>query len=125
MGVVKLFLQWLTDRHKKALYEALEKVKAGRSSCFLLMLRFEFLLTRFVLFAAELMILGFISLTLVFSQYYIAEICIPKGAADIMLPCKAKDPGEEKEGRRRLLSFDRRVLAGKSSTKCTDVSLLE
>ncbi|XP_047971836.1 MLO-like protein 10 [Salvia hispanica] len=91
---------WLTDRHKKALYEALEKVKA------------------------ELMILGFISLTLVFSQYYIAEICIPKGAADIMLPCKAKDPGEEKEGRRRLLSFDRRVLAGKSSTKCTDKGLV-
>ncbi|GFZ09472.1 seven transmembrane MLO family protein [Actinidia rufa] len=42
-------LEW----HKKALFEALEKVKA------------------------ELMVLGFISLLLTFSQYYIAKICIP------------------------------------------------
>ncbi|KAL3625520.1 MLO-like protein 8 [Castilleja foliolosa] len=83
---------WLTDRHKKALFEALEKVKA------------------------ELMILGFISLSLVFSQYYIAEICIPDRVADTMLPCrvKAKD-GDKGENRRRLLSYERRELAGKSS----------
>ncbi|KAG6403320.1 hypothetical protein SASPL_135537 [Salvia splendens] len=88
---------WLTDRHKKALYEALEKVKA------------------------ELMILGFISLTLVFSQYYIAEICIPHAAADIMLPCKAvKTDKEEEESHRRRLSLQRRVLAGKSSDKCAE-----
>ncbi|KAL3649719.1 MLO-like protein 8 [Castilleja foliolosa] len=81
---------WLTDRHKRALFEALEKVKA------------------------ELMILGFISLSLVFSQYYIAEICIPDHVANTMLPCRLKD--DEKGGnRRRLLSYERRELAGKSS----------
>ncbi|KAI3462295.1 hypothetical protein Pfo_018958 [Paulownia fortunei] len=76
---------WLTERHKKALYEALEKVKA------------------------ELMILGFISLTLVFSQYYIAEICIPMNVADTMLPCPANAQDKAKEERRRrLLSYERR-----------------
>lgn len=98
---------WLTDRHKKALYEALEKVKA------------------------ELMILGFISLILVFSQYYIAEICIPTHVADTMLPChpkgeeqKPKEPkGDEEGGHRRLLSYDRRVLAGAKSKECKEGSV--
>ncbi|XP_033515979.1 MLO-like protein 8 [Nicotiana tomentosiformis] len=96
---------WLTDRHKKALYEALEKVKA------------------------ELMILGFISLTLVFSQYYIAGICIPSSVADTMLPCPAIDKSaktdEAEEHRRRLLWYERRILAGAES-KCKDgrVSLI-
>ncbi|XP_051139467.1 MLO-like protein 8 [Andrographis paniculata] len=86
---------WLTDRHKKALYEALEKVKA------------------------ELMILGFISLILVFSQYYIAEICIPTHVADTMLPCRPKGEDEGKvkeENHRRLLLYERRILAGKESS---------
>ncbi|EYU22992.1 hypothetical protein MIMGU_mgv1a0064621mg, partial [Erythranthe guttata] len=76
---------WLTERHKKALYEALEKVKA------------------------ELMVLGFISLLLVFSQYYIAEICIPLKIADTMLPCpaKIKDDAKGTDNRRRLLSYER------------------
>ncbi|XP_016482687.1 MLO-like protein 8 [Nicotiana tabacum] len=95
---------WLTDRHKKALYEALEKVKA------------------------ELMILGFISLTLVFSQYYIAGICIPPSVADTMLPCPAVDKNaktEEAEEHRRLLWYERRILAG-AEPKCKDgrVSLI-
>ncbi|KAH6799325.1 Seven transmembrane MLO family protein [Perilla frutescens var. frutescens] len=86
---------WLTNRHKRALYEALEKVKA------------------------ELMILGFISLTLVFSQYYIAEICIPPSVADTMLPCSNKEYNKDEEkNRRRLLSYERRVLASKASS-CT------
>ncbi|KAK4368230.1 hypothetical protein RND71_012022 [Anisodus tanguticus] len=85
---------WLTDRHKKALFEALEKVKA------------------------ELMVLGFISLTLVFSQYYIAGICIPPRVADTMLPCPAvhKDAEKEEEHRRRLLWYERRILAGAQPT---------
>ncbi|KAL6528934.1 MLO-like protein 8 [Orobanche minor] len=87
---------WLTDRHKKALYEALEKVKA------------------------ELMILGFISLSLVFSQYYIAEICIPDNVGNTMLPCRAasKDDAKEEEHRRRLLSYEHRVLAGVKKPTC-------
>ncbi|XP_015063323.1 MLO-like protein 8 [Solanum pennellii] len=88
---------WLTDRHKKALFEALEKVKA------------------------ELMILGFISLTLVFSQYYIAGICIPPSVADTMLPCPAnnKDAAKEEEHRRKLLWYERRILAG-AEPKCKE-----
>lgn len=86
---------WLTDRHKKALYEALEKVKT------------------------ELMILGFISLLLVFSQYYIARICVPYKVADSMLPCPVAGKSVEKEEhRRRLLWYERRVLAGGYETSC-------
>ncbi|KAL0396278.1 UNVERIFIED_CONTAM: MLO-like protein 10 [Sesamum calycinum] len=94
---------WLTERHKKALYEALEKVKA------------------------ELMILGFISLILVFSQYYIADICIPANVADTMLPCRANTKDKAKvEHRRRLLSYERRVLAAKKEPSCSEghVSLI-
>ncbi|PHT54927.1 MLO-like protein 8 [Capsicum baccatum] len=93
---------WLTDRHKKALYEALEKVKA------------------------ELMILGFISLTLVFSQYYIAGICIPTSVADTMLPCPVAGKNDKmEEHHRRLLWYERRILAG-AEPKCKDghVSLI-
>ncbi|CAI9753307.1 unnamed protein product [Fraxinus pennsylvanica] len=94
---------WLTDRHKKALYEALEKIKA------------------------ELMILGFISLILVFSQYYIADICIPTHVANTMLPCPLEDAkGKGNGGRRRLLWYERRVLAGDKKPKCKEgrVSLI-
>ncbi|CAN4105428.1 unnamed protein product [Withania somnifera] len=93
---------WLTDRHKKALFEALEKVKA------------------------ELMILGFISLTLVFSQYYISGICIPTSVADTMLPCPAADKNDKlEEHHRRLLWHERRILVG-AEPKCKDgrVSLI-
>ncbi|PPD69965.1 hypothetical protein GOBAR_DD33156 [Gossypium barbadense] len=74
---------WFTERHKSALFEALDKVKA------------------------ELMVLGFISLLLTFGQSYIARICIPIDVANTMLPCKSdseKDTSEssEEEHRRRL-----------------------
>ncbi|KAK8653877.1 hypothetical protein V6N13_127860 [Hibiscus sabdariffa] len=92
---------WFTERHKKALFEALDKVKA------------------------ELMILGFISLLLTFSQNYIARICIPKDVANTMLPCRAdvkEDTSKDsEEHRRRLLWFDRRILASVSSApKCEE-----
>jgi mlo protein len=56
--------EFFSHRKKKAMVEALEKVKA------------------------ELMVLGFISLLLVFGQNYIIKICISKNAASTMLPCK-------------------------------------
>ncbi|KAH6779769.1 Seven transmembrane MLO family protein [Perilla frutescens var. hirtella] len=85
-----LTLAWLINRHKRALYEALEKVKA------------------------ELIILGFISLTLVFSQYYIAKICIPPSVADTMLPCSNKEyDKDEEKNHHRLLSYERRVKPAK------------
>ncbi|KAK8606695.1 hypothetical protein V6N13_052459 [Hibiscus sabdariffa] len=92
---------WFTERHKKALFEALDKVKA------------------------ELMILGFISLLLTFSQNYIARICIPKDVANTMLPCRAdvkEDTSKDsEEHRRRLLWSDRRILASVSSApKCEE-----
>ncbi|CAK9156287.1 unnamed protein product [Ilex paraguariensis] len=93
----------LTERHKRALFEALEKVKA------------------------ELMILGFISLLLTFSQYYIAKICIPVKVADSMLPCPAhdkaaaKEEAKEEENRRRLLWYEHRLLAaGEDPSGCKE-----
>ncbi|KAL6993344.1 MLO-like protein 10 [Sarracenia purpurea var. burkii] len=82
---------WFTDRHKRAMFEALEKVKA------------------------ELMILGFISLLLTFSQYYIAKICIPAKVADTMLPCPLK---VKISTERKLLWYEHRILAASSSTSC-------
>ncbi|XXG87374.1 hypothetical protein AAC387_Pa11g2077 [Persea americana] len=96
------FGEWFTERKKKALFEALEKVKA------------------------ELMILGFISLLLTIGQNYIAKICIPSKAADTMLPCSLKKTHVEGD-RRRLLwddffsdsGLERRVLAGAGNdSKC-------
>ncbi|XP_050207547.1 MLO-like protein 9 [Mercurialis annua] len=91
--------EWFQSRHKKALYEALEKVKA------------------------ELMVLGFISLLLTFSQNFISEICIREKFANTMLPCPKKGdshegdsskPFKEEDHNRRLLFYDRRFLAAGS-----------
>ncbi|XP_042376115.1 MLO-like protein 9 isoform X1 [Zingiber officinale] len=62
--------EWFTERHKKAMFEALEKIKG------------------------ELMVLGFISLILTFGQNYIIQICIPEKAADTMLPCRKEEKPE-------------------------------
>ncbi|XP_068646869.1 MLO-like protein 9 [Aristolochia californica] len=72
--VISIFLEkllhrmgeWFTRRRKKALFEALEKVKA------------------------ELMVLGFISLLLTFGQSYIARVCIKEKTANTMLPCSLR-----------------------------------
>ncbi|KDP43787.1 hypothetical protein JCGZ_22414 [Jatropha curcas] len=88
------FGTWLTERHKRALFEALEKIKS------------------------ELIVLGFISLLLTFGQTYITKICIPQKVADTMLPCRADGVNDETEEghRRRLLWFERRNLSGSEST---------
>ncbi|KAM0841594.1 hypothetical protein ACQ4PT_058908 [Festuca glaucescens] len=65
--------EFFAHRKKKAMVEALEKVKT------------------------ELMVLGFISLLLVFGQNYIIKICISEEAADTMLPCRLKKTTIEAE----------------------------
>lgn len=97
--------QWFTEKRKKALFEALEKVKA------------------------ELMVLGFISLLLTFGQSYIAKICIPDNVANTMLPCKIRHEVEEDDhdgsSKRRLLwslatnSTTRRILSGDAPSSCS------
>ncbi|TYH10773.1 hypothetical protein ES288_A07G203700v1 [Gossypium darwinii] len=93
---------WFTERHKSALFEALDKVKA------------------------ELMVMGFISLLLTFGQSYIARICIPIDVANTLLPCKSDSEqgtseSSEEEHRRRLLWFDRRSLSTISTApKCKE-----
>ncbi|XP_020526741.1 MLO-like protein 6 isoform X2 [Amborella trichopoda] len=114
---IHLVGKWLTKRHKRALYEALEKIKA------------------------ELMLLGFISLLLTIGQDTISRICISKSMGDSLLPCRKNDQsinggehvsesGDDDEGssNRRLLWLDdfdqphpslRRVLAGSKYDKCS------
>lgn len=91
---------WFQTRQKKAMREALEKIKA------------------------ELMLMGFISLLLAVGQTPISRICIPSKAGNIMLPCKLQEHGGGGgKDRRRLLSWypgeeeagHRRFLAGASS----------
>ncbi|CAM8915538.1 unnamed protein product [Rhodiola kirilowii] len=87
---------WLTNKHKNALYEALEKVKA------------------------ELMVLGFISLLLTFFQTYILKICISSTLADTMLPCPSDGVSDGETSHRRLLWIDqpRRSLAATATISC-------
>ncbi|KAF7055717.1 hypothetical protein CFC21_063211 [Triticum aestivum] len=72
---------WFHKRHKKAMAEALEKMKA------------------------ELMLVGFISLLLTVAQDPISKICISVEAGSRMLPCKLPSAyaGDGQENRRRLL----------------------
>ncbi|KAE8654095.1 MLO protein-like protein 1 [Hibiscus syriacus] len=100
--------KWFQKRQKKAMMEALEKIKA------------------------ELMLLGFISLLLTIGTYSIPAICIPEKIGYSMLPCKRKSvyggdsdkdskKGDGEDDRRRKLLSDgkdmvwRRVLAGSAS----------
>lgn len=73
------------------------------------------------------MILGFISLLLVFSQYYIAKICVPYNVADSMLPCPVAEKKSDKkeENHRRLLWYERRVLAGGYKSSCKEVFCIQ
>lgn len=103
--------KWFQKHHKKAMLEALEKIKA------------------------ELMLLGFISLLLTVGTRYLPKICIPESIGDTMLPCDSKQAstgnsskggdddkgkgGGEDGNRRKLLSLAenmiwRRVLEASS-----------
>ncbi|XWS56455.1 hypothetical protein CRYUN_Cryun09bG0086800 [Craigia yunnanensis] len=96
--------KWLKKRHKPALYEALEKVKA------------------------ELMLMGFISLLLTVLQGTISDICIPTSIANTWHPCdkKAEAKKYSESSGRKLLEFSddgtyipRRSLASKYD-KCQE-----
>ncbi|KAL6987416.1 hypothetical protein U1Q18_013164 [Sarracenia purpurea var. burkii] len=88
--IIHLVGKWLKKRNKKALNEALEKIKA------------------------ELMLLGFISLLLTVGQGPISDICVAKAIGDTWHPCNKKqeigkygDKEEEYSGdnsRRKLLT---------------------
>ncbi|GMI67559.1 MILDEW RESISTANCE LOCUS O 6 [Hibiscus trionum] len=102
--------KWLRKKHKRALYEALEKIKS------------------------ELMLLGFISLLLTVGQGLILDICISKEIAATCHPCNKKqensvnesdeEDNTDTEHRRRLLAISnpggvfRRSLARASDDKC-------
>ncbi|KAH0943006.1 hypothetical protein HID58_002643 [Brassica napus] len=107
---------WFKRKNKKALYEALEKVKA------------------------ELMLMGFISLLLTIGQNYISQICVSESVAASMRPCSrseeekkypntkkdtGKDLGDEENSGRKLLELvesfiPRRSLATKGYDKCAE-----
>ncbi|OWM68337.1 hypothetical protein CDL15_Pgr004819 [Punica granatum] len=78
---------WFQKRHKKAMIEALEKIKA------------------------ELMLLGFISLLITVGTEPISMICMPKNFAKTMLPC-GKDDGtkDSDDSKDADLSKDRKLL---------------
>ncbi|KAK3035358.1 hypothetical protein RJ639_033642, partial [Escallonia herrerae] len=62
--LIHVVASWLKNKHKRALYEALEKIKS------------------------ELMLLGFISLLLTVGQDPISKICIPKSVGTSWHPCQ-------------------------------------
>ncbi|KAE8687135.1 MLO-like protein 2 [Hibiscus syriacus] len=108
--MIHMIGKWLRKKHKRALYEALEKIKS------------------------ELMLLGFISLLLTVGQGLISDICISKEIAATWHPCNKQqeksinesghEDNTDTEHRRRLLAISntgrvfRRSLAGASEDKC-------
>ncbi|KAI4385504.1 hypothetical protein MLD38_003522 [Melastoma candidum] len=111
-SIIHLIGHWLKKKHKRGLYEALEKIKS------------------------ELMLLGFISLLLTVGQSTIAGICISKEVGATWHPCKKKqeqqyptkfqEPPWDSGNRRRLLEEEdygrdgslRRILASGSTDQC-------
>ncbi|TYJ33090.1 hypothetical protein E1A91_A05G079000v1 [Gossypium mustelinum] len=112
--IIHMIGKWLKKKHKRALYEALEKIKS------------------------ELMLLGFISLLLTVGEGSITSICVSEKVGSTWHPChndrqeiageppSEEDTSDNNEHRRRLLMISdsvrvfRRSLAGKSEDKCAD-----
>ncbi|CAL5387969.1 unnamed protein product [Camellia sinensis] len=108
--IIHLVGEWLTKRNKKALYEALEKIKS------------------------ELMLLGFMSLLLTVGQGPISGICVSKAIGATWHPCSKRQENKYQgvtkkysgdNSRRNLLAFledtgenQRRVLASPKDDKC-------
>ncbi|XXG81171.1 hypothetical protein AAC387_Pa09g1868 [Persea americana] len=116
-SIIHLIGKWLTRRHKRALYEALEKIKQ------------------------ELMLLGFISLLLTVGQGPISKICVSQKVGNSWHPCDKKQEAtdnstdtetssddnsdsDDMSHARKLLwssgseSTFRRILAGASYDNC-------
>ncbi|GAA0142370.1 hypothetical protein LIER_03285 [Lithospermum erythrorhizon] len=96
--VLHVFGETFEKKNKKALWEALQKIKG------------------------ELMVLGFISLLLTFGQNYITQVCIPTKVANTMLPCPSRKLSNYKDTKeddhhRRLLYYEHRSLAADSPPK--------
>ncbi|XP_016447179.1 MLO-like protein 6 isoform X2 [Nicotiana tabacum] len=109
--IIHLIGKWFKSKNKRALFEALEKIKA------------------------ELMLLGFISLLLTVGQSPISNICVSEKIGNSWHPCskkkeediiKGEDTNSEdssEQHRRRLLMAAagggvRRILAGGGEDKC-------
>ncbi|XP_038902930.1 MLO-like protein 6 [Benincasa hispida] len=108
--ILHLIGKWLKKKHKRALYEALEKIKS------------------------ELMLLGFISLLLTVGQSLITNVCIPPDVAATWHPCspqreeeltKQDDLVDSDHNRRKLLAvshlnvtFRRSLAAAGGTDKC-------
>ncbi|WZY82063.1 hypothetical protein YC2023_028447 [Brassica napus] len=114
---------WFKRKNKKALYEALEKVKAGKFT----------ILYRLYIITLELMLLGFISLLLVVLQSPVSQICIPERIAATWHPCSSQQELAKyskdyiDDGRKILEDYDsndfyspRRSLATKGYDKCAE-----
>ncbi|PON80413.1 Mlo-related protein [Trema orientale] len=112
--IIHLIGEWLKKKHKRALYESLEKIKS------------------------ELMLLGFISLLLTVGQGPISNICISQKVGATWHPCNNKeeaqlnkeevDSEDETNGRKLLAALldsggggsFRRVLAAAGTDKCAE-----
>lgn len=70
------------------------------------------------------MILGFISLILTFTQYYIAEICVPEDVANSMLPCP-RNTGIKKKLSRLLEEEEAKPPPKDSKFSCKEVMPLQ
>ncbi|XWS28420.1 hypothetical protein CRYUN_Cryun25bG0067300 [Craigia yunnanensis] len=106
--IIHMIGKWFKKKQKRALYEALEKIKS------------------------EFMLLGFISLLLTVGQGLISDICISEKVGATWHPCNKKQEEQtteaeetsDSEHRRRLLAISdsggifRRSLAGSSEDKC-------
>ncbi|KAK1572414.1 hypothetical protein Q3G72_032389 [Acer saccharum] len=86
--LIHMIGKWLHNRHKLALVEALEKVKA------------------------ELMLMGFISLLLTMGQTTISDICVSRNIANSWHPCnkqqeEAKNEDAEKATKKLNIRYDK------------------
>jgi mlo protein len=114
--IIHLIGKWFKKKHKRALYESLEKIKS------------------------ELMLLGFISLLLTVGQSPISNICISEKIGGTWHPCNKEQEEklnkgaeesdvEHESNSRRLLAFlesgdgaasVRRILAAAGTDKCAE-----
>uniref|UniRef100_M1A376 MLO1 n=1 Tax=Solanum tuberosum TaxID=4113 RepID=M1A376_SOLTU len=84
--------QWLLEKRKKPLYEALEKIKA------------------------ELMLLGFLSLLLTVLQEPVSNLCVPKSIGYSWHPCK---PKADAQSEYEVTSCDKKMRKWRACKVCS------